>query len=181
MNNKKIRAFIAIEISKEIKSEISKIQNLLKTAGVEAKWVKPENVHLTVAFLGSIDDEQAAAIKEILTPINRFIEKPANYQLGQIFAFPNALRARVIFVDLSGKIERLTALAIKIRNELKNEKIWFDEKPFVAHLTLGRFKKPKDINQLAEKIIIKKISFAVKEVSLYQSRLTAAGSLYTKL
>jgi len=176
-----MRAFIAIEIPKEIKLEISKFQNLLKTAGLEAKWVKPENIHLTIAFLGSIDDKQAVEIKKILTPINRFIEKPIKFQLGQISAFPNASRARVIFVALSGKIERLTTLAAKVRNELKNKKIWFDEKPFVAHLTLGRFKKPQDINQLAEKIKIKQISFEVKEASLYQSLLSPSGPIYTKL
>ena len=176
-----MRAFVAIEISKEIKAEIFKIQNLLKTVGLEAKWVKPENIHLTVAFLGSIDDRQAAAIKEILTPASQFIEKPINLQLGQISAFPSASRARVIFLDLSGETEKAKTSAAQIRSELKKKKIWFDEKSFVPHLTFARLKKPQNLSSLIEKVPIEKISFEVKEFSLYQSRLSPSGSIYTKL
>ncbi len=181
INNKKIKAFIAVEIPKKIKSEILKIQNCLKKAGLEAKWIRSENVHLTVTFLGSINDRQTTQIKKILTPMNRFIEKPIQLLFGKISAFSNVLNARIIFVDLSGEIEKLSALAVKIRNELKNKKIWFDEKPFVAHITLGRFKKPQNLSQLVQKFAVKKIPFAVKEISLYQSQLSPAGSIYSKL
>ena len=176
-----MRAFIAIDLPKEIKLEISKIQSDLKKAGLLAKWVKPENIHLTLAFLGSIDKKQIKEIKEILTPINRFIEKPMRLQLGQVSAFHHPNKARVIFVNLSGEIEKLKILVAQIGSGLKNKKIWFDEKPFIAHLTLGRFKKLQGISQLAEKIVIKKISFAVKEASLYQSQLSSSGSTYIKL
>jgi 2'-5' RNA ligase len=176
-----MRTFIAVDIPKEIKSEVAKIQSDLKKVGVEARWVKPENFHLTVAFLGLIDEKQVTRVKGILTPINRFIEKPFNLQLEQISAFPHLNKARVVFVDLSGETEKLKTLAVKVRNELKNKKIWFDEKPFVAHITLGRFKKPQNLTSLIEKINIKKISFAVKEASLYQSQLSSSGSTYIKL
>lgn len=181
INNKKIRAFIAFDIPEEIKSEILKIQDDLRKAEVEAKWVKPKNIHLTLAFLGSIDDKQVGQVKKILTPSNLFSEKPINLQFAQISAFPNLNRVRVIFIDLSGEIERLSSLVIKIRNELKNKKIWFDEKPFIPHLTLGRFKKPANLSSLIEKISLKKASFEVKRAAFYQSQLVSSGSIYTKL
>jgi 2'-5' RNA ligase len=176
-----MRAFIAIDLPKEIKLEISKIQSDLKKAGLLAKWVKPENIHLTLAFLGSIDKKQIKEIKEILTPINRFIEKPMRLQLGQVSAFPHPNKARVIFVNLSGEIEKLKILVAQIGSGLKNKKIWFDEKPFVAHLTLGRFKKPQNLISVIGKIAVKKILFEVKEISLYQSQLLSSGSIYTRL
>lgn len=176
-----MRAFVAIKLPKEIESEMAKIQGDLKKTGLEAKWVKPENVHLTIAFLGSIDNKQVVVIKKILSPINRLIEKPIKLRLRNLSAFPNVSRARIVFVDLFAEIERLNDLALKIRNELKNKRIWFDEKPFIAHLTLGRFKKPENLTYLIKKIVIEHVSFEVKEFFLYQSQLSSLGSIYTKL
>lgn len=176
-----MRAFISFELSNQVKKASAEIQNKLQKQGLHAKWVKPENIHLTVAFLGSIDNKQREQVKEILTPINRFIEKPINLQLRNLSAFPNVSRARIVFVNLSGEIETLSALSVKIRSKLIDNKIWFDEKPFVAHLTLGRFKKPQNLTQIVQKIKIKQLTFVVGQVSLNQSLLTSSGPIYTKL
>lgn len=175
-----MRAFVAIEIPKEIKSEIAKIQSDLRRAGLGAKWVKPENVHLTVAFLGSINPEQITVVKKVVNKVNQRLN-PIKLTLSEISAFPNFNFARVIFVGLSGQIETLNKIAKEAREELKAKKIWFDEKPFVAHLTLGRLKKPQKLAQLIQKFAVKKIRFAVKEVSLYQNQLFPSGSIYIKL
>jgi len=176
-----MRTFISLDIPTEIKSEITKIQSDLKEAGVEAKWVKPENTHITIAFLGSINEKQITKVKEILTPMNRFIKKPIKLQLKKLSAFPNIDRARVIFIELSGEIERLNDLAANLRNELKNKNIWFDEKPFVPHITLGRIKKPQDLSLIIQKVKVKQPILFLSKISLKQSQLTSSGPIYTKL
>ena len=176
-----MRFFLAFDLPENIKKEAEKIQEELKILNIEAKWVKSENFHLTVAFLGSINKEAVSPLKKILASINRLIETPINLRLGKLSGFPRASKARVIFVDLIGEIKRLEDLVVNVRSRLKEGKIWLDEKPFVPHLTLGRFKKPKNISRLTEKFVIKKIPFEIKKISLYQSRLFPSGAIYKKI
>lgn len=176
-----MRGFIAFDLPENIKKEIKKTQEELKLFKIQAKWVKSENFHLTLAFLASINQEQVSHIKKILASINRLIETPISLQLKKISGFPDVLKSRVIFVDLDGEIKRLNHLVTNLRNELKEKKIWFDEKPFVPHLTLGRFKKPQNISQLNKKFFVRKIFFEVKEIFLYQSQLHPSGAIYRRI
>lgn len=176
-----MRAFIAFDLPKKIKSAIAKIQDDLKRAGVNGKWVKPTNIHLTAAFLGTIDNKQSEEIKKILGSINQKIKEPISLQLKQISAFPSVNHPRVVFVNLSGEINHLNQTVKELRGELKNKKIWFDEKPFIPHLTLARLKTKQDISLIIKKALVEKISFKIKEASLFQSQLTPSGSIYQQL
>ena len=188
-----MRVFIALEIpdeirtslrknlvSDEIKKKINKIQRDLKKTGVQAHWVKPELSHLTLAFLGSITPDKVKPISKILDEVARQI-KPVQLHLLKIGCFPSPVRTKIIFVELGGELGKLNALAIKIRKRLKKERIWFDEKPFVSHITLGRIRKGQNLTKLIKKIKIKKVKFIASEVSLTQSTLTKSGPIYSKL
>jgi len=185
-----MRAFIALElpekirtslrenlVSGEIKTEIGKIQRELKIAGVQAKWVKPEIAHLTLAFLGSITPNQVEPIGKILE-VSASQIKPISLSLSKIGCFPSLAKAKIIFVSLEGELEKLNDLAKEIRHGLKREKIYFDEKPFVNHITLGRIKKRQNLIRLIEKIKVKRVEFVVSEVSLTKSILTESGPTY---
>ncbi|MBU3957104.1 RNA 2',3'-cyclic phosphodiesterase [Patescibacteria group bacterium] len=188
-----MRAFIALElpeeirtslrenlVSGEIKKEIGKIQRDLKKAGVQARWVKPELSHLTLAFLGSITPEKGELIEGILKKVASQI-KPVQLHLLKIGCFPSLTKARIVFVDLGGELGKLNALAIKIRKQLKKEKIYFDKKPFVSHVTLGRIRKRQNLTLLIRKTKIKKVKFVASEVSLTKSTLTESGPIYKNL
>jgi len=175
-----MRAFIALELPEEIKKEINKIQQDLKKAGIQARWVKPEIVHSTLAFLGSITPDKVELISNILDETARQI-KPVQLHLLKIGCFPGPAKARVIFVDLGGELGKFNALAIKIRKRLKKEKIYFDKKPHVSHITLGRIKKKQNLTQLTRKIKVKKVKFVACEVSLNKSTLTESGPIYTQI
>ncbi len=175
-----MRAFIALELPEKTKKEISKIQQDLKKAGVQARWIKPKLSHLTLAFLGSITPDKVELIEKILDEVTYQI-KPVQLHLLKIGCFPSPTRARIIFVDLGDELGKLNALAIKIRKRLKKEKIYFDKKPFVSHVTLGRIKKQQNLTQLIKKTKIKKVKFVASEVSLTKSTLTESGSIYTQL
>lgn len=175
-----MRAFIALELPEETKKEINKIQQDLKEAGVQARWIKPKLSHLTLAFLGSITPDKIKPIEKILDKVASQI-KPIQLHLLKIDCFPSSSRARIIFVDLGGELGKLNALSLKIRKRLKKEKIYFDKKPFVSHATLGRIKKRQDLTQLIRKIKVKKMKFVASEVSLNKSTLTETGPIYQKL
>jgi len=175
-----MRTFIALELPNRIKRDLEGIQKDLIRAGVQARWVKPEISHLTLAFLGSITPDKVEPIGNILDEVARQI-KPVQLHFLKIGCFPSPTRARIVFVDLGGELGKLNALAIKIRKRLKKEKIFFDEKPFVSHITLGRIKKRHNLTQLIRKTKIKKVKFVASEVNLTKSTLTESGSIYTKI
>lgn len=175
-----MRAFIAQEIPEKIKEEIEKIQQDLKRAGVQVRWVNPEIAHLTLAFLGSITPDKVEIIGNILEAAASQT-KPVQLHLLKIGCFPSPARARIVFVDLGGELEKINILTNKIRKELKKEKIWFDEKPFVSHITLGRIKKRQNLSHLIGKIKIKRIEFVASEANLTKSTLTESGPVYIKI
>lgn len=176
-----MRVFIACDLSEEIKSELSFVQNQLKKLGIEGKWVKPENFHLTLVFLGKAEENQIKETKKILVSINRIIEKPIGLKVKGISAFPFPTFARVVFAEVGGEIEILNRVVANLKQELKQKNIWFDEKPFIPHLTLARFKKKQNLSQILKKIKIKSIAFKIKEIYLYQSQLTPLGPVYSRL
>lgn len=175
-----MRTFIALELPEEIKTEIKNIQKQLERAGVQARWVKPEIAHLTLAFLGSITPNKVEPISELLEEVAREI-KPVKLKVHQLGSFPNFSRPRIIFLDLAGELGELNTLAIKIRKRLKKEGIWFDKKPFVSHITLGRIKRRQNLTKIIKEIKIKKVEFIANETTLTKSQLTETGPVYTKL
>lgn len=175
-----MRAFIALELPEEIKVEIKNIQQDLDKAGVQARWVKPEIAHLTLAFLGSITPNRVEPISKTLKEVAGKIKSTKLY-LSQIGCFPHPTKARIVFIDLGGELEKLNALTTKIRKGLKKEKIWFDKKPFRSHVTLGRIKKRQNLTKIIKEIKIKEIEFIANEISLTKSQLTETGPIYTKL
>ena len=175
-----MRIFIALEIPEKIKKEISKTQNQLKSSGVQARLVKPNNTHLTLVFLGETAPNKVGEIEKILKEVSTQIS-PVNLWLEKIDCFPSPAKAKIIYLSLKGELGKLNALALKIRKLLKKQKIKFDQKPFVPHLTLGRLKKPQNISGLLSKIKILRQEFFVHQLKLIQSTLTPQGPIYKTL
>jgi 2'-5' RNA ligase len=175
-----MRAFVSLEPPQTVKKEIDEIQQKLKAAGLQAHWVKPEIIHLTLAFLGSVTPDKIEPIKKIIQNIASQMN-PVKLKLSQLNCFPNPIKPRIIFIKLSGKLGKLNALAIKIRQQLKKENIWFDKKPFSAHLTLARIKKKQNLTNLVKKIKIKQVEFTASQITLTKSQLTDLGPIYTQI
>jgi len=175
-----MRIFIALEIPKKIKEEISKTQNQLKAAGIQARWVKPEIAHLTLIFLGETAPNKVGEIEKILKEAGSQIS-PVNLWLEKVDCFPSPTKAKIIHLSLKGELGKLNTLALKIRKLLKKQKINFDQKPFVPHLTLGRLKKPQNVSEILSKIKILRQNFFVYQLLLIQSTLTSQGPIYKTL
>jgi len=175
-----MRAFIALELPKVVKKELARCQRELQKTGVQARWVKPDLSHLTLAFLGSITPEKKEKIEALLEKAAKPV-KPFSLHLQKMDAFPNLTNPRIIFIDLGGEIEKLHLLAKFIRQGLKKEKIFFDQKPFVSHITLGRMKRKQNLKKIISQMKPEKVRFVADKVSLKQSTLTSSGSIYRTL
>lgn len=175
-----MRAFIAVDLPESLKNHLSQIQEDLKTCNLECKWMKPESIHLTLKFLGDIDQKQLGQIKTILKQIT------SNFSCFEVNVdgfgfFPNEKRPRVFFLSTSEQ-ERLKSIVDQLEKEL--EKIGFPiEDRFRSHLTLARIKSLKNIELLKEKTKDIKMEgkLTVKELVLYKSTLTPRGAIYERI
>lgn len=172
-----MRLFIAIGLPDDIKQKIAALEESLQEISLNAKWVEPANLHLTLKFLGNCPTEKIVPIKEVIATTARKFKSftPALKEFG---FFPNPKRPRVFFIHTS---EETTLKSIAQDLEEGLEKIGFPkEDRFKSHITLARFKSPKNINSLAARLkdIPLGDSFGVTEITLFESTLTPEGPLY---
>ncbi len=170
-----MRLFIAIDVDEEVKKSLKPIlSSLSKYRGVKA--VEPENVHITLQFLGEVPESKVEVISDRLSRIKI---APFKVKLTNVGFFPNRSRARVVWIGVEG--DMLGKLAEEVRREMR--KIGYrEDKEFVAHATLARIKKtPPDLNKLIEEVENFKFSgeWMVKEFKLKQSKLTPKGPIYS--
>ena len=178
-----MRTFIALELSNEIQKELSRLQEELNKADADVKWVKPDNIHLTLKFLGNVEDAKIEQIKKILEGISSK-EKLFEISLSGLGAFPDLNHPRVLWVGLDTGSPEAKRIAASLETEL--QKIGFpkEERPFSAHLTLGRVKSGRNKAKLKEKLSSLQVqpkSSAINNITLFQSTLTPKGPIYTPL
>jgi len=176
-----IRAFIAIELNKETQSYLSNIQSELKETGADVKWVKSENIHLTLKFLGNIDVSKINQIKEILTKISRE-NTEFTVELSDIGAFPKKEHPRVIWIAIEKNQDKVIKIVADLEERLMELGIAKEDRPFRAHLTLGRVKSNLNRLKLVEKLkninISQRHSLIVNKLTLFKSTLTPGGPIY---
>lgn len=180
-----MRAFIAIELSEEIRETLAQIQTHLRYSGADVKWVEKNNIHLTLKFLGEISEEklqQVIAALEIIAREN----SPFEISIKDIGAFPKIEYPRVIWVGLDKGAAESKAIAERIDDELS--KIGFEKetRPFAAHLTIGRVRSSKNKDALKEKLTAYSLKLTaetqpISSITLFQSKLSPKGPTYTKL
>lgn len=179
-----MRTFIAIEISNEIKTVLDRIESHLKYSGADIKWVKPENIHITLKFLGEVKEEKIKELKMVLDEVGK-ITRPFDISIKEIGAFPRIEFPRVIWVGLDKGAAESTALAAKVEEALSGIGFQKETRPFASHLTIGRVRSPKNREALKEKVTGYKSPISghqtVSSIILFQSTLTPKGPIYTKL
>lgn len=147
-----------------------------------ARFVRPEGIHITLKFIGHVDNSMLADIQKALSDVRR--DKPSDVAFRNFGFFPNEKHPRVFFVGIEAD-ENLAALAADIENRLAPLGIAKETRAFQPHLTLARFKITEGLPELRKKIAsLPTQDFgggAVSEFHLYQSMLKSGGALYTKL
>jgi len=172
-----MRCFLAIELANEAKEELLRIQKILPEA--KMKFVEPENLHLTLKFLGELEDFQVNKIKAALEKINF---KKFQARLGSVGVFPLPTFVRVVWVSLE-PAEKVKELHKQIDSALEKEKFRAD-RAFESHITLTRVKFIKDKEEFSKKLKelrIKPLEFTVEKFVLMKSTLTEQGPIYEKI
>ncbi|MFC1624541.1 RNA 2',3'-cyclic phosphodiesterase [Candidatus Omnitrophota bacterium] len=179
-----IRTFIAVEIDPSNKQKISEVIAQLKRADSDIKWINESQMHLTLKFLGNIEKSSVQKISDIIKPIadsfNAFM-----IQFSQIGAFPNMRHPRVIWLGIDKGSESLKLLNKEIETGLEKNGFQKEGREYKAHLTLGRVKSLKNIQEAMR--LLSEISFEpqseikITRLVLFQSTLTPKGAIYTPL
>ena len=178
----KTRCFIAIELSREIRETLWQIEDELKKTIDGVKWVKPDNIHLTLKFLGHIEKEIVEGIKEILNKIAGQT-KPFKIKLSSPGAFPSPDRPRVIWIGVEENKES-SHLANLIDEKTASLGIEKESRAFHPHLTLARVKFLKDkfsVKNAFASLKVSPVEMTASKVTLFQSTLTREGAIYTAL
>ena len=183
-----VRSFIAIELPADVRAELASIEEKLKVRRHPfVKWVDPENIHLTLKFLGSVSGETIPEIVEAMSLVAQPVS-PFTLQIGGTGAFPNWQRPQVVWVGVGGEMGRLTTLQRELEAALSPLGFPPESRPFSPHLTLGRLRErvtPEDRRRFglwAQSVKFgASLSFEVNAVRLMKSQLTSSGPIYSEL
>jgi 2'-5' RNA ligase len=184
MISETFRAFIAIDLPESIKSFLSEAQEALKLYGFRVKWVRPQNIHLTLKFLGDTATADTDKIAEAMTLAAKNCPI-VSLSVKGVGVFPNVRRPRVIWAGLNGQIETLANLQQTLDAHLADLGFARDTRAFKSHLTLGRVKgKIASDRMLAAIDKLKEFeseSFETHQVILFKSELRPSGAVYTRV
>ena len=184
-----IRTFIAIELTEDLQRALADVQAQFKRnrAARSVRWVAPENIHITLKFLGDVDADRMSDLRGALGDACVGIA-PFTLTLGGAGVFPNTHRPNVVWIGARGQIEVATRLAQRIDDACAALGFVREERLFAPHLTLGRVKRdasPSErqlIGALMENAKIGVLGeVRVERVSVMKSELKPTGSVYARL
>lgn len=177
----KIRSFIAVNLNPDIKEYLTSLQACLNVPETKIKWVKKNNLHLTMKFLGYITLDQAEFIKSTLKEITN-LYNPFNIKLSSnIGTFPTYQMPRIIWVGIKEGISELAELYNCIENNLSKKGFPGEAKDFSGHITIGRVKYIRDktsLIQTLKSVEVNNITQKINSIDLMESELTPSGPIY---
>src|SRR5262249_20105479 len=133
----RMRTFIAIEMPKQIKAALARLQQDLRRAQADVSWTRQENFHLTLRFLGEVEERRLEALKQVCAESAAEFA-PFTLRLGGAGVFPNLRRPRVLWAGLAGDVEIAAALQRRLEAGLVSIGFAPEDKAFSPHLTIGR-------------------------------------------
>ncbi len=178
-----IRTFIAVELPEAIKRELARLQSDLRRYGARVSWTRPEGLHVTLKFLGNVDERQIEAIAEAVKTAVAGEKQPRLTVVGT-GAFPSWGSPRVLWVGVEDEKNRLAEIQARLDKEL--EKLGFEreKRAFKPHLTLGRVKAIGGVRPVCEDLRNREVAlgtFEVAEIVVMKSDLKPTGAVYTPL
>lgn len=179
-----IRSFIAFELPEEMRQSISALLDRLRSFQLKARWIRPENIHLTLKFLGRINPAQFEPVVRVMQDAVKGVA-PFDLTAKGVGLFPGVNRPRVIWVGLSGRKEVLIQIQGVLQDRLYSIGYQKEDRPFQGHLTLGRFKErvnPMELSKALDALgSFESPPFVLDRITLFQSELKPSGAVYTTL
>ena len=171
-----MRAFVAIFPPPELQTAVAGVLETVQHLDDKVRWVRPENIHLTLKFLGNVQEETLgnlrAALKETCAE-----HEPFDIGLARLGAFPSARRARILWAGVDAGSDRLRALVTDLESALTPLGFEREKRAFTPHLTLGRVRsRPANFDDLPT--TIGDLRFRVRHIELMESTLSHKGATY---
>jgi 2'-5' RNA ligase len=179
-----IRGFLAFPINSEVKEGLGHILNDLQQTRADVKWVQAENLHLTLKFLGDIEETDLEKISSVISESCRGFDLITSH-LNEIGVFPDLCHPRIVWAGLDDSKQKFQSIVEALEERLAKLGFAKDNHPFKPHITLGRVKLSANLKNLMQ--TIQQITFEGKKeqtfekIILYKSTLTPQGPVYEVL
>ena len=182
-----LRLFVAVELGEDVARSLAALQLELRQQGLEElRWVRPEQVHLTLKFLGETPAEKVAAIRAALAQAVEGVA-PHRLCLDGLQTFGDRRGPQVLWLDLQGEVADLARLQRRVDEALEPVGFTRERREFVAHLTLARV-RPQSARAMARALDAALAAVRppqgeveVREIALMRSVLGAGGPIYDRL
>jgi len=180
----RIRTFIAVDLDKAVRNRTIALQETLMKAGTEVKWVEPENLHVSLLFLGEVEDREVISV---CRAVEEVAQKHSGFLMSveTVGCFPNPRRPRVLWVGVGEGKQALCAIHDALETPLLDLGYRREERRYSPHITLGRVKSDRPTEKLASALAQqagwKGGELQVSELLVMGSKLTPAGPEYTVL
>ncbi len=179
-----MRTFIAIKLPEDVLRGVAVVQDRLRRSGVEAGWVRPESIHLTLKFLGEVEEARQGEIFDALRKAAAGVS-PFTIAVAGAGAFPGSRNARVLWLGITGDLAPLAALQETIEEAMEGLGFRREDRKFTPHLTLARIRQgrpPSGLQKALDEIKDTGLpAFEVDSVHFMKSDLQPSGPVYTEL
>ncbi len=177
-----MRLFVAVFPPAEVAERLAEWIEATREPGDGVSWVRPENLHYTLRFLGEVEESRAAAVLRAAQEAVRGA-RPFPLVLGEAGAFPDFRRPRVLWIGTRQGATDLETVARSLEEALARERFGRAEKPFRTHLTLGRVRQESRAARALERLRASRVNgeFVVDRLAVVHSTLRPAGSEYRVL
>lgn len=177
-----MRLFVALEIPAEVRENLAALVRELRAVDSRPSWIRAENLHVTLKFIGHAPPERLEALRSALAGVRS--PAPVALEFRGLGFFPHEKKPRVFWAAMSAS-PNLAPLAADVESTLEKIGIPRDERPFSPHLTLARFQEPFVSGELSSAIVQQSGhefgAMRTSEFHLYASKTRPEGAQYTRL
>jgi 2'-5' RNA ligase len=181
-----MRLFIALDLNDDARAAIGAEQTRLAaalrgTSRSSIRWVRPDHMHLTLVFLGEVDEARAEAVieetrRDVALP-------PFDLMLAGAGVFPPRGAPNVLWIGVTAGAETAIALQAELTQRVARHGVTLETRPFRPHLTVGRWRDSRSADRdrvltAGDRVVAR---LHVDHATLYESRLSPAGLSYTPL
>lgn len=167
-----MRLFVAVTMPAAVLADLAAAVDGVRTLPGAPRWGDPARWHLTLAFLGDVDEDRVEPVGSALRPV---AATPGRFRLavGGAGTFPERGRPRVLWVGLAGDLDMLTALAGDTADTARRAGVRLERRPFRPHLTLGRWRADDAASRTVAEALgtYRGPDFVVEELVLMRSHL----------
>jgi len=174
-----MRTFIAVDLSEEVRRSVAEVISRLRERITNVRWSAPENVHITLRFLGEVPEGELPKVLEAARAAASASE-PFVLQAGGASGF-GGKNPRVLFLEVEGEVSLLKKLQERLEDELDQRGFGREGRAFAPHLTLGRRKGGPLPADWADFKVPEPRDWEVEQLVVYASKLTREGPIYTAL